>query len=121
LSAFRGSRKLPGIFRVGTLGGLVTVKKSAEEESGDAPDARRCGEAEAELMDLKLRLKESLTREARLVERTVQAEEVLEAALATEHELRLQIGRYADFHRAVSHSRAWRWVQFLRRLVGREW
>jgi len=99
----------------------VIGKESAEEESGDVPDARQCGEADAELMDLRLRLKESVAREARLVERTVQAEEVLENALATEHELRLQIGRYADFHHAVSRSRAWRWVQFLRRLVGREW
>jgi hypothetical protein len=83
--------------------------------------ARRLGELEAEVLNLQLRLKESLAREARLVERTVEAEEVVENALATEHELRLQIGRYADFHRAVTHSGPWRLIQFLRRLVGREW
>jgi len=99
----------------------VTGKESIEEESRAIPDARRCGEAEAEVMNLRLQLKESLAREARLVERTVHAEEVVENALAAEHELRLQIGRYADFHRALLHSRAWRLIQFLRRLVGREW
>jgi hypothetical protein len=106
---------------VGTFGGLVIGKESIEEESRAIPDARRCGEAEAEVMNLRLQLKESLAREARLVERTVHAEEVVENALATEHELRLQIGRYADFHRAVMRSGPWRLIQFLRRLVGREW
>ncbi|HEX9302832.1 MAG TPA: hypothetical protein VGA31_00110 [Thermoanaerobaculia bacterium] len=99
----------------------MTGKESVEKESHAISDARRCGEAEAEVLNLRLQLKESLAREARLVERTVQAEEVVENALATEHELRLQIGRYADFHRAVLHSGAWRLIQFLRRLVGREW
>jgi len=105
----------------GTFGGLVTGKESIEEESRAIPDARRCGEAEAEVMNLRLQLKESLAREAPLVEQTVHAEEIVENALATEHELRLQIGRYADFHRAVMRSRPWRLIQFLRRLVGREW
>jgi hypothetical protein len=84
-------------------------------------DARKLGELEAELVHLRLRLKESLTRELRLVERAVKAEENVENALATEHELRLQIERYADFHRAVERSRAWRLIQFVRRLFGREW
>jgi hypothetical protein len=91
------------------------------EEAARLSEARRLGDAEAEAVDLRLQLKESLAREARLVERTVQAEEALENALVTEHELRLQIGRYADFHRAVTHSGPWRLIQFLRRLVGREW
>jgi hypothetical protein len=99
----------------------VTANDPVGEERRAIPDARKCGENEAELLQLRLRLKESATREVRLVERTVLAEENLENALATEHELRLQIGRYAEFHRAVTHSAPWRLIQYLRRLVGREW
>ena len=104
-----------------TVGGFVTANDSVEAERRGLPDARRCGENEAEVLQLRLRLKESIAREARLVERTVLAEENLEAALSTEHDLRQQIGRYAEFHRAVTQSSAWRVIQFLRRLVGREW
>jgi hypothetical protein len=104
-----------------TVGGFVTASDSVEAERRALPDARKCGENEAEVLQLRLRLKESIAREARLVERTVLAEENLEAALSTEHDLRQQIHRYADFHRAVAHSSAWKLIQFLRRLVGREW
>jgi septal ring factor EnvC (AmiA/AmiB activator) len=83
--------------------------------------AGRAGEIEAELADLKHRLKESQEREKRLVERVFLAEERLDDALSTEHELRIQIHRYAEFNRAVQRSRPWRMIQFLRRLVGREW
>ena len=83
--------------------------------------AARAGEIEAEIADLKLRLKESQEREKRLVERVFEAEERLDDALSTEHELRIQIQRYAEFNRAVQRSRPWRMIQFLRRLVGREW
>jgi hypothetical protein len=72
-------------------------------------------------VDLRLRLKESREREKRLVERVFTAEEGLDDALSTEHELRIQIHRYAEFNRAVQRSRPWRMIQFLRRLVGREW
>jgi hypothetical protein len=99
----------------------VTANDSVEQERRALSDARKRGENEAEVLQLRLRLKESAAREVRLLERTVLAEENLENALATEHELRLQIGRYADFHRAVTHSAPWRLIQFLRRLVGREW
>ena len=99
----------------------MTANDSVGEERRAIPDARKCGENEAELLQLRLRLKESATREVRLVERTVLAEENLENALATEHELRLQIRRYAEFHRAVMRSAPWRLIQYLRRLVGREW
>jgi hypothetical protein len=100
---------------------LVTANDSVGEERRALPDARKCGENEAELLQLRLRLKESVAREVRLVERTILAEENLESALTTEHELRLQLGRYAEFHRAVTRSAAWRLIQALRRLVGREW
>lgn len=99
----------------------MTADDSLGEERGALPDARKWGENEAELLQLRLRLKESAAREIRLAERTILAEENLENALATEHELRLQIGRYAEFHRAVTRSRPWRLIQSLRRLVGREW
>jgi hypothetical protein len=95
---------------------LNGVKGEAEIER-----AARAGEIEAELADVKLRLKESEEREKRLVERVFTAEERLDDALSTEHELRIQIQRYAEFNRAVQRSRPWRMIQFLRRLVGREW
>lgn len=83
--------------------------------------ARRFGATEAEAADLRLQLKESLQREKRLLERALQAEEGLEDALRNEHDLREQIERYAQYHRAVERSRPWRALQFLRRLAGREW
>jgi hypothetical protein len=79
------------------------------------------GAAEAELADAKLRLKESLGRERALVERALKAEERLEDTLRNEHDLREQIARYAEFHRAVEHSLPWRAIQFLRGLAGRAW
>lgn len=83
--------------------------------------ARTLGELEADVVHLRLRLKESLARELRLVERTMKAEEALENALASEHELRLQVERYSAFHRAVERSRAWKMIQAVRRLFGRAW
>jgi hypothetical protein len=97
-------------------GPLNGVNGKAENEM-----AARAGEIEAEVADLLLRLKESQEREKRLVERVFTAEELLDDALSTEHELRIQIQRYAEFNRAVEKSRPWRMIQFLRRLVGREW
>jgi hypothetical protein len=73
------------------------------------------------LADLKLRLLESQEREQRLIDRTLEAEEKLADELATEHELRMQIGRYAQFYDATQRSRPWKMIQFFRRLVGREW
>jgi hypothetical protein len=98
-----------------------TVRNPAEAEDGPLVEARKLGELEAEVLHLRLRLKESLARELRLVERAVKAEENVENALGTEHELRLQVERYAEFHRAVERSRAWKVIQSLRRLLGREW
>lgn len=84
-------------------------------------EARRTGELEAELADTKLRLKESLERERRIAERSLESEEKLEDALRNENDLREQIERYAKFNRAVETSLPWRLIQALRRLVGREW
>ena len=88
---------------------------------GGKPSAGRAGEIEAELFDLKLKVQESQEREKRLAERTSVAEERLEDALSKEHDLRIQIHRYAEFNRALKKSRPWRMIQFLRRLAGREW
>jgi len=110
----------------GTSTGVATNRSmSGKETSGEQAeppvDARRLGEAEAELLHVRLRLRESLARELRLLERTIKAEEALENALETETELRLQVERYASFHRAVEHSRAWGMIQAVRRLFGRAW
>lgn len=100
------------------------TRPAGSPEAGDPAalaDARTRGELEADVLHLRLRLKESLARELRLVERTTKAEEALENALATEHDLRMQIERYSAFHRAVQNSRAWKFVQGVRRLFGRAW
>ena len=81
----------------------------------------RLGAAEADVVDLRLKVRESLDREKRLLERTRRAEEGLEDALRNEHDLRDQIERLTQFHRAVEHSAPWRVIQFLRSLVGRKW
>lgn len=110
-----------------TLDSKITERASRPARSPDVGDdlalaqARTFGELEADVVHLRLRLKESLARELRLVERTTKAEEALENALATEHELRLQVERYSGFHRAVEHSRAWKMIQAVRRLFGRAW
>jgi len=91
------------------------------EGEGETGAAARVGAAEAEVVDLKLRLKESQQREQRLIERVFEAQEKLQEALSVEHELRIQVGRYAEFNRAVQNSRSWRMIQFLRQLVGRRW
>jgi hypothetical protein len=109
------------------LDSKITERASRPARSPDVGDdlalaqARTFGELEADVVHLRLRLKESLARELRLVERTTKAEEALENALATEHELRLQVERYSGFHRAVERSRAWKMIQAVRRLFGRAW
>lgn len=102
-------------------GSLARERAPVSREEDRLADARRLGEAEAEVVDLELRLKESLTRERRLLDTTVELQEALEQAGRTEQELRQQIERYATYHRAVERSGAWRLVQFLRKLVGRKW
>ncbi|HYT32201.1 MAG TPA: hypothetical protein VEO37_06370 [Thermoanaerobaculia bacterium] len=95
---------------------------SAIQTSSDLDrQAARLGRAEAEVADLRLQLKESQEREQRLIERVFEAEERYYDALSMEHDLRTQVQRYTEFNRAVRNSRPWRLIQFLRRLVGREW
>jgi hypothetical protein len=92
-----------------------------EDKSRRLLEARKQGEAEAELYDLKLRLRESFAREKRLVETVAAAEAALKGSREVEHELRLQLDRYSAYHRAVEGSMAWRFIQFLRGLVSRKW
>lgn len=99
----------------------MSAEMTREEPRDDIARASRLGELEAEIFHLRLRLKESLARELRLVERAIKAEENVENALSTEYDLRQQVERYAEFHRAVERSRAWKLIQSLRRLIGREW
>lgn len=100
---------------------VAREQNPAAREDAALSEARRLGEAEAEVADLQLRLKESRTRERRLLDTTVELQEALEQASRTEQELQLQIERYATYHRAVERSAAWRFVQFLRKLIGRKW
>lgn len=61
-------------------------------------------------------------REKEMLERNIQeSSKSLEDSRRTEQELRLQVERYAAFHRALERSVVWRIVQYLRRLVGRAW
>jgi hypothetical protein len=94
------------------------IENRVENDPG-AP--ARQGAAEAEAADLRLRLQESHGRERLLRERALRAEERLEDALRNEHDLRGQIDRFSEFHRAVVRSAPWRVIQFLRGLVGRKW
>jgi hypothetical protein len=113
------SRKVPI-----SPGGRPQAVAAPEAESRESPGlarATRQGEAEAEVLDLTLRLKESLTRERRLLESLEEMREALEFVGQTERELRAQVERYAAYHRGVERSMAWRAVQFLRGLVGRRW
>jgi glycosyltransferase involved in cell wall biosynthesis len=92
---------------------------SAANEVGRA-SAERISEAE-EAPDLRSRRTEGLERERRRMERLRELEEAVAAAREEKHELRKHIDNYAAFHRAVEKSLPWRVIQFLRRLVGREW
>ena len=83
--------------------------------------AREVGALEAHVAELKLRLRESHEREKRLGEQTLLAEENVQKALSVEHELRTQLHRYAEFNVTLKKSKAWQMIQFLRRIVGREW
>jgi hypothetical protein len=100
---------------------LSRDRDTVSGEDSPLADARRLGEAEAEVADLQLRLKESHSRERRLLETTLELQEALEQSARTEQELRQQLERYATYHRAVERSAAWRLVQFLRQLMGRRW
>ena len=83
--------------------------------------ARRLGEAEAEVLDLSLKLEESLSRERRLLETVTDLQESIEHLRRTEGELRAQLERFTAFQRDLERSAGWRVLQLLRGLVGRRW
>ena len=61
-------------------------------------------------------------REKEKLEHDIQeSSKSLEGSRRTEQELRSQVERYAEFHRALENSAAWRTLQYLRRLFGRAW
>lgn len=92
-------------------------------------EARRFGRLEAERYDLGLRERERREREDRLIRLAAGAEttgEETEDFAATGGSsslwrLQQENERLAEFHRAVTHSRAWRLIQALRRPFGRAW
>lgn len=83
--------------------------------------ARRLGEAEAEVLDLSLKLQESLSRERRLLETVTELQESIEHLRRTEGELRAQLERFVAFQRDLERSAGWRALQLLRGLLGRRW
>ena len=83
--------------------------------------ARLSGELESEAADLRLRLSENIARERRIVDRLLGSETALAEMKRSDLELRARLDRYAQFHRDLERSFAWRAIQLLRRLVGRAW
>lgn len=98
-----------------------TPADSAAAEARRLGEARKQGEAEAEVVDLKLKVEESLTRERRLLETVTELQETVEHLRRVESEVRSQLDRHATFHRDLERSLGWRVLQTLRRLVGRGW
>jgi hypothetical protein len=91
-------------------------------------EARRFGRLEAERHDLGLREREGREREDRLVRLAAGAEtagepgeSVATGSSSTLWRLQQENERLAEFHRAVTHSKAWRLIQALRRPFGRAW
>jgi FkbM family methyltransferase len=115
-----------GCFRLenGNLAGLIdhwiddsvgsVVFLPLESSSED----RYIAELQAQVAGLRGRVAEA---DNRLREAVTELQHTIERATATEQAIRSETERYASFHRAVTSSTAWRIVQFLRRLVGREW
>ncbi|MEO8348438.1 MAG: hypothetical protein ABI610_05955 [Acidobacteriota bacterium] len=93
----------------------------ASPESRRLAEARKQGEAEAEVVDLGLKLQESMTRERRLLETVTELQETVEHLRRVESEVRSQLDRHVAFHRDLERSLGWRILQSLRRLVGRGW
>jgi hypothetical protein len=113
LAAFRG-----GILHHGSLASMTVTQD-------DLALARRAGRLAAETFDARLREVEEREREELIRRRYWSAGETYHSGLTSSpHSLwRLQqdVTRLASFHQAVLRSRAWRVVQWARRLVGRAW
>lgn len=91
-------------------------------------DSRTLGRMEAERFEAALRAQESREREDRLSRLAWGSDDVghiLAAgggeSSAVVRRLQQDVERLAGFHHAVLHSKAWRVIQRLRRVVGRAW
>ena len=115
------SLKIAGGTSSATPKGDFLQKVFDDDPALETSRAEQAGRLEAENSDLHLRLKESLEREHRLLERVRELEDNAEDAPRMEHELRHQLERLSAFHRAVERSNAWRLLQAARALVGRKW
>jgi hypothetical protein len=111
------SRKVP----ISPGGRPVAAGEAESRESRSLAEARKQGEAEAEVVDLALKLLESRTRERRLLETVTELQESVEHLRRVESEVRAQLERYVTFHRDLEKSLGWRFLQSLRRLIGRGW
>ena len=103
---------------------------SPPEASPGTPfeDSRTLGRMEAQRFEAALRAQESREREDRLA-RLAWSSEDLGNVLSTGggessavvRRLQQDVERLAGFHHAVLHSKAWRMIQRMRRVVGRAW
>jgi hypothetical protein len=99
----------------------VSATDPAGTDARRVADARKQGEAEAEVVDLGLKVQESLTRERRLLETVTELQETVEHLRRVESDVRAELDRHVAFHRDLEKSLGWRVLQSLRRLVGRGW
>lgn len=99
------------------------------DENPEIARARREGRRQAEAFESALRAVERQEREDRLTRIAWLGGDLVDLGeplggngkSAQVTRLERQIEHYASFHHAVLHSRGWRLVQALRRLVGRAW
>lgn len=96
------------------------------DEDDPVAEARREGRRQAEAFEAALRREEDRERSARLA-RLASGEDDLGApgdsdwAPTEVARLRRQVEALAEFRAAVLRSKAWKLIQSLRRLVGRDW
>jgi hypothetical protein len=109
---------------------IPSAPRMTAREEDDLAAACRLGRLEGESFNTALRERERCEREERLTRLAVGDEAAFQPARELFSEpwggdgswrLQQDVDRLAAFHLAVLHSRAWRLVQVLRRLVGREW
>jgi len=92
-------------------------------------EAERCGRLEAEAYHSQLRRLESREREDRLTRLVAERPDLAASPMPPHpggeaaHVERLQrdVALLAEYQRAVIHSKGWRFLQLLRRPLGRAW
>jgi len=106
----------------------TTTQRVTVSEAAEAAEARRSGRRDGRAFDAALREPELRERQERLTRLAWGADgeaafSAAEAPTSSFEVLRLQhdMEQLAAFHQAVLKSRAWRWVQRLRRPFGRAW